>query len=241
MTGGAPAGLACQDLVIGRAGTTVIRGVSIEARPGQVTVILGANGAGKTTLLEGLSGLIPARSGTVRLSGEDVTRLSAARRARAGLCHIEQGRPVFADLTVEENLLVTAPRSRTDPAYAMFPELERLRGRRAGLLSGGEQQMLVIARAILLQPRVLLLDEISLGLAPAIVARLLPAVKTLAGEGLTVVLVEQFAQLALPLGHQAYVLAKGLVVYDGPCRALLNDAGLLHSAYLTAEEGPRPE
>lgn len=236
MTDGSHA-LACRELVIDRAGSRIIRGVSLEASPGEVIVILGANGAGKTTLLEGLSGLIPITSGGISVDGRDVTRLTAARRARAGLSHIEQGRPVFAELTVEENLLVAASRKGVGSAFEMFPELGPLRDRRAAFLSGGEQQMLVIARAILRQPRIVLLDEISLGLAPALVARLLPRVRALAEAGMAVVLVEQFANLALSLGHRAYVLAKGAVVFEGPCQDLMDNAGVLNSAYLRVEEG----
>jgi branched-chain amino acid transport system ATP-binding protein len=234
----AAARLTCRDLVIERSGTTIVNGVTLEADPGKVTVILGANGAGKTTLLEGLSGLIPITSGSVLVADRDVTKLSAARRARAGLCHIEQGRPVFAELTVEENLLVAAPHDSIQPAFDMFPELVALRTRRAGLLSGGEQQMLVIARAMLSQPRVLLLDEVSLGLAPALVTRLLSKVRTLADAGMTVVLVEQFAHLALSLGHQAYVLAKGSIVFEGPCEDLVDDDSVLKTAYLRVEGRP---
>ena len=229
--------LSCRDLVIERAGTTVVNGISITAEPGEVTVILGANGMGKTTLLEGLSGLVAARSGEVFIGEREVGGQPAARRARAGLAHIEQGRPVFTDLSVEENLLVAAPRSGIAPAFALFPELEPLRGRRAGLLSGGEQQMLVIARAIVCRPRILLLDEMSVGLAPVLVARLLPRVRSLAESGLTVVLVEQFVHLALSVGHRAYVLSKGSVVFAGTCQDLADDSAVLRSAYLKVDTG----
>ncbi|MFD4603785.1 ABC transporter ATP-binding protein [Streptomyces sp. NPDC058464] len=225
-------GLTCRNLVVERAGTTVVRGVSLIAAPGEVTVLLGANGAGKTTLLEGLSGLAPARAGTVLLAGRDLTRLSPGRRARAGLCHVQQGHPVFGGLTVEENLLVAAPSARVEEAYAFFPELAPLRQRSAGLLSGGEQQMLTIAQAILSRPQAVLLDEVSLGLAPAVVRRLLPRVRELADQGLAVLLVEQFAHLALPIGDRAYVLAKGTVVFEGACQELMSDDQVLHSAYL---------
>jgi branched-chain amino acid transport system ATP-binding protein len=234
---GSSVGLTCRELVIDRAGSRIIRDVSLVARSGDVTVILGANGAGKTTLLEGLSGLIPVLSGRVSIGRRDVTRLTAARRARAGLSHIEQGRPVFGELTVEENLLVAASRQGGGSAFEMFPELEPLRDRPAALLSGGQQQMLVIARAILRQPRIVLLDEISLGLAPALVARLLPRVRALADAGMAVVLVEQFANLALSLGNRAYVLAKGTVVFEGACTDLMGNPGVLKSAYLRVDEG----
>ncbi|CAI7978386.1 High-affinity branched-chain amino acid transport ATP-binding protein LivF [Frankia sp. Hr75.2] len=223
--------LDCHDLEIERAGATIIRGVSLEVRAGEVTVLLGANGAGKSTLLEGISGLIPCRSGAVTVAGVDVSKSKPRRRSRAGLIHVEQGRTVFDDLTVEENLCVAAPKSEIGRAFDLFPELAPLRKRRSGLLSGGEQQMLVIGRAILCNPKVLLLDEISLGLAPVLVQRLLPDVAALASLEFGILIVEQFAQLALSVGQRAYVLAHGNVTFEGDCADLLKDESLLETAY----------
>ncbi|MFG3292554.1 ABC transporter ATP-binding protein [Streptomyces sp. NPDC048179] len=228
-------GLECRGLVIERTGSVIVHPLDLTARVGEVTVVLGPNGAGKTTLLEGVSGLIPLKSGSVQVGATDMTRLRRGRRARGGLAHVEQGRPVFGELTVEENLSVAAPRRKCEHAYELFPELDALRHRKAGLLSGGEQQMLVIARAIVREPTVLLLDEMSLGLAPVIVGRILPRLRALAETGAAVVLVEQFAQLALRLGDTAYVLSKGTVAYHGPCQPLLDNPGLLHAAYLGEE------
>lgn len=225
-------GLSCEGLVIERAGTEIVRGVDLVVPGGQVTVLLGANGAGKTTLLEGLAGVIPVAQGTVRLNGTTVTKLRAGRRARLGLGFVETDRTVFRDLSVEDNLLVTARRAELQAAFDMFPQLARLKNSLAGLLSGGEQQMLVIARAVLRKPKVLILDEISLGLAPSIVADLLPRVAAVATGGAAILLVEQFAQAALAVGHRAYVMTKGAVAYEGDCTTLLEDPSLLHAAYL---------
>lgn len=225
-------GLECRGLVIERTGSRIVTDLDLLAPAGEVTVVLGANGAGKTTLMEGISGLIPIQGGRLGVGGKDVTKLSRVSRSRHGLSHVEQGRPVFAQMTVEENLLVAAKRRELARALEVFPEMEKLLNRRAGLLSGGEQQMLVIARAMLRRPRVLMLDEMSLGLAPVIVRRLIPRVRQVADEGTAVVLVEQFAQLALSVGTTAYVLAKGTVRYCGPAAKLLDDEAVLRAAYL---------
>lgn len=240
MTTRAPA-LSCTDLVVERSGAEIIHSLSFEAPAGEITVLLGANGAGKTTLLEAISGLIPAASGTIRLLGRDVTQASAERRALAGLAHVEQGRPVFGGLTVAENLMVAVPRSRVGEAFEIFPELKACEGRRGALLSGGEQQMLVIARAILRRPKVLLLDEVSLGLAPIVVNRIIPRLRDVAGTGIAVVLVEQFARLALQVGDRVNVIAKGAIEYEGGCRDLMADEGLLNAAYFRRVEPTAPE
>ena len=169
-----------RDLVVHRGGSTIVNGVELSAPPGEVTVLLGPNGAGKTTLLEALSGRIPASRGTVHIGGATYCGYSRGARARLGLAHVEQGRTVFRDLTVEENLRVAARTDELDDAYTLFPELRPRSGVAAGALSGGEQQLLVLARAMLARPQVLLIDEMSLGLAPVVVQRLLPAVRTLA-------------------------------------------------------------
>ncbi|MBE7418599.1 MAG: ABC transporter ATP-binding protein [Ideonella sp.] len=231
-----------------RAHLPVVRAVSLVIEPGSISVLLGSNGAGKTTLLEGLSGVIGLAGGRITLDGAELHRLGAGARARAGLGHVEQGRTVFRQLTTQENLLVGA----ADPAslswaYELFPELHQRRGVRAALLSGGEQQMLVVARALLCRPKVLLIDEMSAGLAPIVVARLMKAVRRLADQGLAVLLVEQFAALALSIGDRAYVLRRGRMVFDGRCAQLRGDAQRLHRLYLgggadtdTQAEGTTP-
>ena len=220
------------DLVVNRVGLPVVRRASLVVETGSVSVLLGANGAGKTTLLEGLSGVIAVAGGSIELLGEAVQGLRAGGRARKGLAHVEQGRTVFRTLTTDENLRAASRRADVDQAYALFPELERRRQVRAGLLSGGEQQMLVIARALLTRPRAIMIDEMSAGLAPIVVGRLMAAVRQLAEEGLAVLLVEQFAALALSIGDRAYVLRRGRIVYDGPCPALAQSPDLLHRLYL---------
>lgn len=226
--------LTVEGLVVQRGGLTVVDGVTLTARAGAVTVLLGANGAGKTTLLEAVSGALPARSGTILLGGRRLDRMRPVRRTEHGIAHVEQGRTIFTRLTVEENLRVAG--TDTTGAYTLFPELDRRRDVRAGLLSGGEQQMLVIARALASRPAVLLLDEMSLGLAPVVVRRLLRTVRDLADGGMAVLLVEQFAALALDVGDTAYVLRRGRMVFDGPCGDLAAHPERLQSAYLGSTE-----
>jgi branched-chain amino acid transport system ATP-binding protein len=226
-------GLVVSGLTVERVSFPVVHGVSIRAPLGQVTVVLGANGAGKTTMLEAISGVIPAAGGKVELGGTDITSISRRNRARAGLGHVEQGRNVFAELTTEENLEIAR---RGDwafsAAYGLFPELRERRNVRAGLLSGGEQQMLVIARAMSAQPKLLMVDEMSLGLAPRVAKRLIGSIRTLAGQGTGVLLVEQYAGLALAVGDHAYVITQGRLVYDGPCLTLVEQPEVLRHAYL---------
>lgn len=217
---------------VARAGSLVVREVSLAAPAGQVTVLLGANGVGKTTLLEAISGALPVVSGQVRLGGVAVEGRSRLARARLGLRHVEQGRTVFAALTVDQNLAVAAPDGEVDEAFVWFPELADRRALRAGLLSGGEQQMLVLARALLGRPRALLVDELSLGLAPRIVRRLLPVLRTIADGGAAVLLVEQFAEVALRVGDRAYVMSRGQVVLEGSCEEVARHPGVLHGVYL---------
>ena len=218
---------------VNRAELAIVRDVGLAVESGRISVLLGANGAGKTTLLEGLSGVIPLAGGSIELDDLALHGLSAGSRARAGLAHVEQGRTVFRQLTTEENLRVGLHRTaRPEDAYDLFPELSARRGVRAGLLSGGEQQMLVIARALLGKPKVVLIDEMSAGLAPVVVGRLMKAVRQLADDGLAVVLVEQFAALALSIGDHAYVMRRGEMVYDGDCATLREAPDELHRLYL---------
>jgi branched-chain amino acid transport system ATP-binding protein len=227
------AGLKLSDFGVKRGQTSVVQGVSLEVQPGLVTVLLGVNGAGKTTLLEAISGVIPAAKGGLELGEQNLFGLPRIRRWRAGLAHVEQGRMVFASLSVEENLRV-GRRGGADleRAFALFPELQKRRHTEAKSLSGGEQQMGVIARALLGEPKVLLIDEMSLGLAPLIVSRLMGVVRSLADGGMAVLLVEQFAQLALSIGDHAAVMAQGSLRYSGSAKTLLEQPELLHAAYL---------
>jgi branched-chain amino acid transport system ATP-binding protein len=225
--------LETQNLVIKRVGLPVVREVSLLARKGEISVLLGANGAGKTTLLEGISGVAPAAGGTIILAGNDVGKLSAGKRALAGIAHVEQGRTVFGSMTTEENLKVGMhPDSSLTEVYELFPELLARRDVLSMMLSGGEQQMVVIGRALVGRPRVVLIDEMSAGLAPVVVSRLMKGVRRLADQGLAVVLVEQFANLALGIGDRAYVMRRGTLVYEGDCPTLMKDHEMLHHLYL---------
>lgn len=225
--------LSLADVTVERSGLAVVRDVSLRADQGAVTVLLGANGAGKTTLLEGVSGATPIASGTITLDGRRLDGLRAWRRARAGIAHVEQDRAVFRDLTLRENLLAACRRGTTpDRALDLFPELRKQLHVPAGLLSGGEQQMLVVGRALLGEPRFLLVDEMSLGLAPIVVERLAAAVRALADDGVGVLLVEQFAALALRIADRAYVMSRGRIVYEGDGATLRADHDLLRGLYL---------
>ena len=225
--------LVISSLSISRAELPVVTGLDARVESGSISVVLGANGAGKTTLLEGLSGVIPVSGGVVSIDGREIQKARPGQRSREGLAHVEQGRTIFSQLTTEENLRVALrDGSGLSEAYALFPELLQRRSVRAGLLSGGEQQMLVIARALLTRPKVLMIDEMSAGLAPVIVSRLMAAVRRLVDTGLAVLLVEQFAALALSIGDRAYVMRRGRVVYDGDCPSLLRAPDELHRLYL---------
>ncbi|NTF45342.1 ABC transporter ATP-binding protein [Rhizobium rhizogenes] len=225
--------LSIKGLVVNRSGIPVVRGVDLAVSSGEISVLLGSNGAGKTTLLESLSGIIPAAAGAVSLDGSELLKLRAGLRARAGISHVEQGRTVFPEMTTEENLKVAVdPGADLQEAYDLFPELRQRRDIKAGMLSGGEQQMLVIARSLLTRPKVIMIDEMSSGLAPVIVSRLMRAVRQLADAGMAVILVEQFAALALAIGDRAYVLRRGAIVYDGDCAELAGDPAQLHRLYL---------
>jgi branched-chain amino acid transport system ATP-binding protein len=228
-------------LSVDRGAGDVLRDVNLTVRTGELAVLLGANGAGKTTLLDAISGLVAHRTGEVRFDGVPLAGCSRVRRSRMGIRHVEQGRTVFTDLTVAENLSVVAPAPKHGTALQLFPELSKRMHTRAGLLSGGEQQMLVLARALLEpptkhagKPRLMLLDELSLGLAPIIVSRLLPIVRSLTEQGITVLLVEQFADLALPIADTVHVLDRGRIVFTGTPARLKASPGILHEAYLGA-------
>lgn len=225
--------LSVEKVTIERAGLAVVRSVSLEVAPGTITVLLGANGAGKTTLLEGISGAAGVRSGAITLGGKRIERLRAWRRTRLGIAHVEQNRTVFRALSVVDNLRVGArSEAEVEDAFELFPALRKQSRVPAGLLSGGEQQMLVIGRALLGRPTVLLIDEMSLGLAPVVLDRLTAAVRELAATGAGVLLVEQFAALALSIADHAYVLAKGEIVFDGEPAELLGDEERLRALYL---------
>lgn len=228
-------GLELRDLTVYRGELPIVRSVSLTAAPGEVTVLLGANGAGKTTLLDAVSGVISTKSGTVHLDAVDITSLRRDKRARRGLAYVEQGRTIFGELSVDENLSVAARGNPIEEAYQLFPELVQRRGVAAQMLSGGEQQMLVLARALLSKPSVLMIDEMSQGLAPVIVRRLMPFVEKAAATGIAVLLVEQFAALALSIGTRAAVLSVGQIVLEGTCAELRGRMVDVRRAYLSGE------
>jgi ABC-type branched-subunit amino acid transport system ATPase component len=222
-------------LVAGYRGSVVVRGLDLEIRSGEVVALLGSNGAGKTTTLRAISGIVTPSSGTIVLDGHDLATVTATRRHRNGIAHVPEGRGIFYGLTVAEHFRLGSRSERLDPeaAYAHFPALRELQGRRAGLLSGGEQQMLAIGRALARKPRLLLLDELSLGLAPVIVERLLPVVRQFADDSdAAVLLVEQQVPMALKFADRAYVVSHGRIVLHETADHLRQNPDLMRATYL---------
>jgi branched-chain amino acid transport system ATP-binding protein len=231
--------LRLEALSVPRGGHPVVREVSMEIPPGQVTTLLGANGAGKSTLVLAIGGVLRPSSGRVLLGDRDVTGMRPERIRSAGIAVVPEGRRLLSDLTVHDNLRVaTYALSRGEAAkgieYALelFPELQKRWDIQARLLSGGEQQMLVLAQALVSQPKVVLVDELSLGLAPVIVKRLVPTLAAVAESGVGVLLIEQFAHVALGLAEKAYVIEGGRIHYDGTAQRLKDEPDILRSAYL---------
>jgi ABC-type branched-subunit amino acid transport system ATPase component len=222
-------------LTAGYNGVPAVRDLQVAVGAGEVVALLGANGAGKTTTLRTVSGLIRPIAGTVRFAGRDLAGVSPGARARLGIAHVPEGRGLFFGLTVAEHLRLGHRGERLDPdaAYAHFPALAPLRDRRAGLLSGGEQQMLAVGRALARRPSLLLLDELSLGLAPVIVEKLLPVIRGYATEtDCAVLLVEQHVGLALEAADRGYVLSHGTVTAHQPAARLRADQSLILAGYL---------
>jgi branched-chain amino acid transport system ATP-binding protein len=231
----APPTLEISALSAGYDNVPVVRDLSMTVSAGEVVALLGANGAGKTTTLRAISGLVKVVSGSIRFDGEDLAGVPPNARAKAGIAHVPEGRGIFFGLTVAEHFAIGVRPTRADleEVLEFFPALSGLQSRRAGLLSGGEQQMLAIACALLHKPKLLLLDELSLGLAPVIVERLLPVVRQFADARHTaVVLVEQHVHLGLEIADRAYVLAHGDLTTSGSVEELRADSDRLVASYL---------
>lgn len=237
-----PAGagvLELRDLSVERGGRTVVRDVSLDIPAGDVTALLGPNGAGKSTLVLAVGGVLRPQAGSVRMDGQDLARRRPELIRRAGVAIVPEGRRLLPDLTVEDNIKVAAyslsgQQARTGRARVLelFPELSRRLSAPARALSGGEQQMLVLAQALIAAPRYLLIDELSLGLAPVVINRLVPTIRAVAASGIGVLLIEQFTAVALGLATQAHILEGGRIRFSGSASDLRDSPELLRSAYL---------
>jgi branched-chain amino acid transport system ATP-binding protein len=232
--------LEVRDLHVAYRGIRALRGIDITVNEGEMVALIGPNGAGKSTLLNALSNMVRRASGTITFLGQDTRGLGAHQVARAGLLHVPEGRQILGDMTVYENLLmgqIARGQRQTiydlDHVYDLFPVLKERASQIAGTLSGGQQQMLAIGRALMGGPRLLLLDEPSLGLSPIITDQVFAALTRLNAEGLTVLLVEQNAHRALAATSRAYVLNRGLIAHAGPSAALAADPAIIES-YLGA-------
>ena len=238
-TGGAAPLLALERLAVAYGGIQAVKGIDVVVADGELVCLIGANGAGKTTTLKGICGMLPIKSGAIRYAGEDITGSPSFRLVRRGLAMVPEGRGMFGALTIEENLAMGAY-TRTDRAtikadaervFALFPRLKERRRQTAGTLSGGEQQMLAMGRAMMSRPRLLLLDEPSMGLAPLMVQKVFETIIAVAKEGVTILLIEQNAKLALEVSDRGYVMESGAITLSGDARALLHDPKV-RAAYL---------
>ncbi|MEI6277966.1 MAG: ABC transporter ATP-binding protein [Verrucomicrobiae bacterium] len=223
--------LEVQEITSGYGEVQILWGASLCLEKGKLTTLVGANGAGKTTLLRTIMGVLKPWQGTIRFEGREVTGLAAHARANLGIVLVPEGRQLFTDMSVLENLELGAfsPRARAgsrrnlEKVIAMFPRLKNRLSQKAGTMSGGEQQMLAVARGLMAEPDILILDELSLGLSPALTVALFESLIQLKNEGLTMLLAEQNASMALAVSDHACVLAQGKVILEGPARALLNN------------------
>jgi branched-chain amino acid transport system ATP-binding protein len=244
--------LTLQDITVERGGRPVVREVSVEIPAGQVTALLGPNGAGKSTLVLAVGGVLRPRAGSALLDGADLTGRRPERIRQAGVAIVPEGRRLLPDLTVEDNLRVAsyaltreAARAGRERVLDLFPQLGQRLTALARTLSGGEQQMVVLAQALIAEPRYLLIDELSLGLAPVVVSRLVPVIRAVADAGTGVLLIEQFATVALSLASHAHIMEGGRIRFSGPASELRDHPDLLRSAYLlrgsTAPQSPKPK
>jgi len=231
--------LTLERLAVAYGGIQAVKGIDLDVRERELVCLIGANGAGKTTTLKGICGMLPVKSGTIRYAGDDITGQPSFRLVRRGLAMVPEGRGMFGALTIEENLAMgayarsdrAAVRADVDRVFALFPRLKERRRQTAGTLSGGEQQMLAMARALMSRPRLLLLDEPSMGLAPLMVQKVFETGIAVAKEGVTMLLIEQNAKLALEVSDRGYVMESGEITLEGPASALLHDPKV-RAAYL---------
>ena len=231
--------LALEGLQVAYGGIRAVKGIDLAVEQGEVVCLIGANGAGKTTTLKAITGLVHPAGGRITYAGRNIAGERPHRIARSGLALVPEGRGIFSQLTIEENLAMGAYARNDRPgvaadverSFTLFPRLKERRLQVAGTLSGGEQQMLAIARALMMRPKLLLLDEPSMGLAPLMVEKIFEVVRAIAAEGVTMLLVEQNARLALEASHRGYVLEGGLVALSGEASQLLHDPKV-REAYL---------
>ena len=231
--------LALEGLQVSYGGIRAVKGIDLTVEPGELVCLIGANGAGKTTTLRAITGLVRAAGGRIVYDGNDIAELKPHQISRRGLALVPEGRGVFAQLTIEENLAMGAysrndragVAADLDRAYTLFPRLKERRRQTAGTLSGGEQQMLAISRALMSRPKLLLLDEPSMGLAPLMVERIFEVIRGISADGVTMLLVEQNARLALEVSRRGYVLESGQVAISGEAASLLDDPRI-REAYL---------
>jgi branched-chain amino acid transport system ATP-binding protein len=231
--------LSLEDVSVERGAHTVVHNVSLEVAAGEVTALLGPNGAGKSSLVLAIGGVIRPLGGAIVLDGEDLAAKRPEKIRQTGLAVVPEGRRLLSDLTVEDNIRVATYSLSRDQAKAgraraleLFPELEKRLSTSARSLSGGEQQMLVLAQALVSHPRYVVIDELSLGLAPVVVQRLIPTIRSIAESGIGVLLIEQFSTVALGLAQRAYVMEGGRIRFSGQAQELKDNPELLHSAYL---------
>jgi branched-chain amino acid transport system ATP-binding protein len=231
--------LEVRQLAVAYGGIQAVKGIDLAVGAGELVCLIGANGAGKTTTLKGVCGLLPVRSGSVLYEGENVTGRPAFELVRKGLAMVPEGRGVFGALTIDENLAMGAyartdrqgVRADAERVFDLFPRLRERRRQTAGTLSGGEQQMLAMGRALMSRPRLLLLDEPSMGLAPLMVQKVFETIVTVSGEGVTILLIEQNAKLALEVSRRGYVMESGEITLEGDAKSLLHDPKV-RAAYL---------
>jgi branched-chain amino acid transport system ATP-binding protein len=239
MTASAPPLLEVRKLAVAYGGIQAVKGIDLTVGDGELVCLIGANGAGKTTTLKGICGLLPVRSGSVHYAGADVTGRPAFELVRRGLAMVPEGRGVFGALTIEENLAMGAyarrdrgaVRADVERVFGLFPRLKERRRQTAGTLSGGEQQMLAMGRALMSRPRLLLLDEPSMGLAPLMVQKVFETIVAVSREGVTMLLIEQNAKLALEVSGRGYVMESGEITLSGPAATMLHDPKV-RAAYL---------